>query len=46
MKSKGSSPISLLKLGKYERINELVLPLKSSENRRISADFRGNREVH
>ena len=30
-------------LSKFERINELLLPLKSSENLWFSDDFRGNR---
>ena len=35
--------ISLLILSEYNRINELIVPLKSSENLWFSNDFRENR---
>ena len=35
--------ISLLSLSKFNRIHYLLFPLKSSENRRFSDDFTGNR---
>ena len=34
--------ISFFILSKFKRINYLLLPLKSSENRKFSDDFRGN----
>ena len=35
--------ISLLILSEFKRVNQILLPVKSSENRRFSDHFMGNR---
>ena len=45
MQDRDRLQIPFLILGGFKRLNQLLFPLKSSENQRFSDDVRGNRSL-